>query len=269
MERPRTRAAMKLLWCSALACAPACLAVPSMQMKGRPLILLGSFHKTGTHLMRSVITSYNQRCDPARCSGGKMLALYSRHMDKELDSDALTTYVEDGKGACIVFVRHPMEVIVSGVRYHLGSHEPWLHVSDNFRATGLPGLEANTTYQKALNQLSPRDRITFEMRGRAVRTINGMLAVARRWLVTGRCVRQQMEDFYSYASLQRAVDKWVRAQPQFNRAILLQAMRAANDVHPNPTAGVRALTYHKTMDARHIAEFNRTWPDALSLLGYD
>ena len=72
------------------------------------MVIIGSYHKTGSALFRNIWDNYSKDKEIKFCNN------FFRKSEDEI------------KGTkCVVIIRHPMEIIMSGVRYHQTTGEKW------------------------------------------------------------------------------------------------------------------------------------------------
>jgi len=96
----------------------------------------------------------------------------------------------------IHFIRHPYEIICSGVKYHKICTEAWC--INNNKNTDADGINYNfngLTYQKKLQSLNTEDSVNFEMEGRSYNTILDMYNC--KFNDYNFCLNVKMEDIYT------------------------------------------------------------------------
>lgn len=145
---------------------------PAGLAEGRPRMLVGTFHKTGTMLMRGIFMRV------ARRFGYRVLIPAMRgHMDAwDLCLDAHSGFRPEemtGDFRGIVVIRDPRDVIISGALYHTRldetSTDRWVHVP-------MPAY-GGMSYQQRLRSLpSDEARFLFEMDNMGRQTLGRMAA---------------------------------------------------------------------------------------------
>ncbi|MEO0479901.1 MAG: hypothetical protein AAF196_10505 [Planctomycetota bacterium] len=121
---------------------------------------LGTFHKTGTTLMRKIVEPF------AKKNGLKFWIMHEQETEPQswelcfhYHSKFLymPEFMDDSQPRrYVVTIRDPRDVVVSCTKYHLDSEEEWLHVPDD-RFGG-------KTYQQHLNSLeTTAERQVFEL----------------------------------------------------------------------------------------------------------
>ena len=142
---------------------------PWQRKKSRDILLIGTYHKTGTVWMQRVFLNlakiletefYGSHLgtDQIEPKAGFYLDDHSRFPQSLLDSDH----------SGFRMIRDPRDVVISGAHYHLKSHESWLH-SPRDDMNGM-------SYQQAINACeTPVAQYLFEMRNVAFHTCQQML----------------------------------------------------------------------------------------------
>lgn len=155
------------------------------------IIFVGTFHKTGTVLMMRLFKEYCQRNpqntkfinisdkkitvkDLKKWSSDKrQIIVFHHHFDQLVhQSPQLITgsRADSLNYRGIIILRHPYEVIMSGMRYHQITNEKWCHQPRSDLSL------QNRSYQENLKSLkSEEEKITFEMKNCGHQAINGML----------------------------------------------------------------------------------------------
>ena len=115
------------------------------------MIIIGSYHKTGSALFSKIWHDYfNQKTKDC--------------MDYNHFDCVTNDMIKNTK--CVVIIRHPYEIIMSGVRYHQITSEKWC----NKKKKDLNYL----SYKQNIQNLNFDDKIIFEMENCAYRTINAI-----------------------------------------------------------------------------------------------
>lgn len=143
---------------------------PWQRKKSRDILLIGTYHKTGTVWMQRVFLNLAKvletdfhgshlGTDPIAPKPGFYLDDHSQFPQSLLEADH----------AGFRMIRDPRDVVISGAHYHVKSHESWLHT---------PRDDKNgMTYQQAINACeTPVEQYLFEMENVAFHTCKQMLA---------------------------------------------------------------------------------------------
>ena len=143
-------------------------------------MIFGTFHKTGTYILSETLRVYNLLGSK---SGSEPIKYRFFDSIDDAGSD-----LEKNNSTCLI--RHPFEVIMSGMRYHQKCvEEQWL-VEDILECGN--GKE---TYQEKINSLNGLDgKILFEMIHCGQDTVSRMLKVAENY---PQCLTVKLEDFVS------------------------------------------------------------------------
>lgn len=140
------------------------------QIKVKPF-LVGTFHKTGTVLLLSILRDLGKRHGVAvwNCSRDQHPPLSWDVMFSE-KSEFKHLGVDPAAYPTLIVIRDPRDVIISSAYYHMKSAETWLHEPEE-KFNG-------RTYQEEINRLSDmRERFLFEMDHSAGATIRSMVAL--------------------------------------------------------------------------------------------
>jgi len=121
-------------------------------------IIVCTNHKTGTQLFKQIFKKY--------CSNESMK--FGRYPSTHLNLCLFLNHSNFFQKPTIKYkgihiYRHPYEIIMSGVRYHQITNEKWCAKKK------LPGKKC--TYKQHIRKLSIDDKISFEMKNAAKRTI--------------------------------------------------------------------------------------------------
>lgn len=143
---------------------------PWQRKKSVEILLIGTYHKTGTVWMQRVFNNL-----------AKTLGTNFRDSDfgPELTNPVPGYYLQDhsqfpqslfkANHSGFRMIRDPRDVVISGTHYHLKSHESWLHEP----RADMDGM----SYQQALNACAtPVDQYLFEMKNVAYQTCQQMVA---------------------------------------------------------------------------------------------
>jgi hypothetical protein len=124
-------------------------------------LYVGSYHKTGTRLFKSVWQNYKESLSTVKSdiSTSDINYSFSNHFNRVSDEN-----IKNNK--CVVIIRHPMEIIMSGVRYHQVTREKWCKKKEK--------KWNNLSYKEKLKTLNDSEKINFEMRNIAKETINSI-----------------------------------------------------------------------------------------------
>lgn len=227
------------------------------------MIVVATHHKTGTVLMNEI---FGQVC---RIKGWKFF--YGRQEDLPEDADL---FFQDHsridpealpagfKG--IHVIRHPMEVVVSGYRYHHKTCETWCSGIERVRF-------GEMTHQGYLKTLSQSEGITFEMVETGYRTINEMYDwdyEDDRFLnlhleAFAECYEDTLRQAFAFLGFEEdAIRMFLAAAKAYNK-------RGSNHAHiTNKTEVLH--TYEDYFEPYHYTLFQLLFPDDLfERLGYE
>jgi hypothetical protein len=143
------------------------------------MIFVGAHHKTGSSLFRKIFS------DVARKLGLSYFCGSQADLPPETDIWCNEYSLIDARALLVVrgvhVIRHPLEVIASGYRWHLICQEKWCVTADTKVPPGdLSYNFEGQSYQEKLRTLSEPEGISFEMKGRSLHSIKAMYAWAHR-----------------------------------------------------------------------------------------
>ena len=172
------------------------------------------------------------------------------------------------KTKCVVIIRHPYEIIMSGVRYHettsAVAEQKWL----DSKRSDLNGL----SYRQHLQNLSMDEKITFEMENKARRTINCIYNDIKNRNFNSNVLLIKLEDLYDKQNIP-GICKNIEAHckpsvsTQCNR--LIKCFWKTLAIPFQRTNKDNCYTFRKNFKKHHIRRFNELFPsDTLDVLGY-
>ena len=213
------------------------------------MFISGGYHKTGSVLFEEILKQCNQLHE------NKLKYKFSNHFDRIPDK-----VVQNNKG--IVIIRHPYEIICSGMRYHQITNEKWVHVHRP---------KWNTTYQKHLKSLNKEDKLIFEMNECAKDTIDAIYNDMKNRNAGNNILFIKIEDLYNTNNLPNICRRITTHlnNSNINHEKLLKAFRQKLKVNFHRTQKSNEYTFSKLFNETHYAEFNKLFPeDVLQVFGY-
>jgi hypothetical protein len=143
------------------------------------MIFVGAHHKTGSSLFRKIFSDVGRKLGLSYFCG--------RQADLPPKTDIWCNEYSliDTRRLPVIrgvhVIRHPLEVIASGYRWHLICQEKWCVTAGTKVPPGNLSFNFDgMSYQQKLRTLSESDGILFEMKGRSLHTIKAMYAWAHR-----------------------------------------------------------------------------------------
>jgi hypothetical protein len=233
-------------------------------------IQFGAYHKTGSQLLNKILKTLNINIFSVwrNC--------FNHTPDKILHNNK-----------CIVFIRHPYEIICSAVRYHCKTSESWVHFNYIFKEmiyccnknNNMPGTSNKTwrfspkdkiTYQNKIKSLSNDDKILFEMNNCAFWTINAIYNDIKNRNFNNNIYVMRLEDITDINKLPKICQE---IEHHINGAIsykvLYDAFSANIKNKINSTKKTNDLSYLKMFKKEHYDEFDRIFPkDLFEVMGY-
>lgn len=232
-----------------------------------PKRYLGTYHKTGTALFRSIlkkaathraIATWLMNSEPEPAHWDIAFDPHTKSMIADFDHNPETS-------RHVVCIRDPRDIVVSAAYYHCRSDEEWLHKP----VEAFGGL----TYQQKINSLPDmQDRFRFEMEHSAKWQINQMLRLpfgADSLLVTRLetlVVDHDLWEFHKIFSFLRFGPEVVPGLLRFAYESSLFSGKIKSSMHARNGAAAQ----YKTEFAPETMELYRSlFPDAAARLAYD
>lgn len=213
-------------------------------MKPNTFVFAG-YHKTGSGVLCRTVKKYNNRTN-------------SKHITSNHFNYISNNTIRNTK--CVVIVRHPYEIIMSGSRYHMKTEEPWCCKQI---------YQDDRTYQDILQSLDPSERILFEMRNCAFRTIMDIYNDMKNRNYNDNVLFIKLEELQNdfngtitklYNHCNSAININLFTNLFNNTSIQLDYHKTTNDF---------AHTYPKHFEQVHYDEINKLFPeDLLQVMGY-
>lgn len=229
--------------------------------------LVGTFHKTGTTLVSRILGEFatharigfwNMGLGPAPREGWQIgFDWWTDFRDHGIDPSRYPT---------VVLIRDPRDVIVSSMKFHRRSSEPWLHV----RHEELGGR----TYQEAsLACASDEERFHFELAHQAGETIRDMLE-AKRDPAHRDTLFLPIEDLMSDPSMggYRRMFDHLGLNPAYVPLALSLAFRNSvfnpAFVRPRHITSGQSGVWQRSLPGSVLEALDETFPNAAEELGY-
>lgn len=213
-------------------------------------MIFGTFHKTGTYIFKETLRVY-------KLIAGERSVPFEYSFYDDMHHAPVEEMLKNNS---VCMIRHPLEVIMSGMRYHQTSDEPWL--------TELGG-GWTVSYQENLNALeSTDDKIIFETINCGANTIKAMFRVSKSY---NKCLMLKIEDFVSHS--QNDVLQRMAHHANLNHEILSEAVTRVlgwDDFGHMTHGNACDHTYREAFKSFHYTVANSLFPLELILsrLGY-
>ena len=213
------------------------------------MIIFGSYHKTGTALFHNIWKEYfkNQPND----------YLFSEHFDRVPDDE-----IKSNK--CVVIIRNPYEVIMSGTRYHQITSEKWVHVKNkNY---------GNMPYQEKINSLDDDGKILFEMNNCGKWNIDAMYNDIKNRNFHGNVLFIKLEELYERENIPVICEDIINhiKGENLNYKKLISCFENNLSRSFHRTNDKNEYTYPGYFKEMHYQEFIKLFPeDTLKILMYE
>lgn len=211
-------------------------------------IIIGSYHKTGSVLWSSIWSAY--------LKPRNIIYIDNNHFNKVSQADIF-------KNKCLVIIRNPYEIIMSGVRYHQKTSESWCRV---------PKLKYNNmSYQEYIQKLNADEKIIFEMSNTAHSTIMSIYKDIKFRNTANNVLFIKLEDLYNEQKIPQICTKiknhLLPIHIQNSELISIMKMKLNHDYHR--TNKSNKYTYHSSFKSQHKKKFDQLFPkDIFKVFGY-
>ena len=214
------------------------------------MLIIGSYHKTGSLLWTNIWRDYFQ--------GNMKNVKDFNHFD--IVSDDVIK-----KTKCLVLIRHPKEIIMSGVRYHQITDEKWCVEKHPDKYGGL-------SYREYIQSLTEDDKITFEMENYGGNTINSIYNDMKTRNYRNNVMFIRIEDLYNKKNIPSICQKIKR---HCHPSVDINAKKLTNSFIKmlaksfHRTHKTNTHTYSEHFKDTHINRFADLFPsDLLDVMGY-
>lgn len=202
---------------------------------------VGSYHKTGTTLFKEIFFAY--------CLKKGFQIIFFENFHKISDMDLF-------KNKGLAIIRHPYEIVVSGLRYHLQGKEKWVYKAN----------QGKTSYFEELKSLQDfEQQVNFETQIVACKTINAIYKDIKNKKNT---LFIKLEEFWDVESRKHVAKKICDHLDLdidiFMPIVLKKSKEKHNSTNPN-----FCHTWPKLLTHKNLEFINRLIPkDTLEVLGY-
>jgi hypothetical protein len=218
------------------------------------MIIIGSWHKTGTVLL-STIFEILHKLENKQFTY-KTYINFSQCTDEEIKHNK-----------CIVVIRHPYEIICSGVRYHEHSKEKWLHEKQT--------CYNNKSYQEMIQSLDTDNKILFEMKQCARNNIFNIYNDMKNRNNNNNILFVPLEDLTDPAKMAEICDKIIRHISSetyvFTYDNIMRAIQTSMHLNKDHRTNTdNTITYRNYFKDEHYIEFKKIFPeDLFTTIGYN
>jgi len=228
------------------------------------VIYVGGFHKTGLNVMKFLFEKYQISF------GNELFEAKIKEKWNNLSIRKLAAHKS------VVCIRNPYEVIVSGMRYHQITMEPWCK-----RVT--PELN-NKSYKEVIKNLpNIEEKIKFEMNHKSRKTILNMyefVKSAKQFIITSKDDQSyninnnilfiKLEDFWVEKTRDNIVDKTCNHLNFLNKHKFKKVIEHVGTRKHNATHNQFSYTYKELFTEDLYEEFDKLFPaDILEVLDYE
>ena len=212
------------------------------------MIIIGSYHKTGSLLFSHIW----------KCYFNKKKSDYKDYNNFFGVSDDM---IKNTK--CVVLIRNPYEIIMSGVRYHQITNEKWCQKKKN----DLNGL----SYKQHIQNLNFDDKIIFEMENKANQTIKAIYNDMKNRNFNN-ILFIKLEDLYEKKNIPiicKKITEHCKISANIDSDKLTESFLKILNKSFHRTNENNSYTFNEYFKEYHINHFNKLFPkDTLKILGY-
>jgi len=213
------------------------------------MIIIGSYHKTGSVLFSDIWHNYfNQKTKD--------------YMDYNHFDCTTNDMIKNTK--CVVIIRHPYEIIMSGVRYHQITSEKWC----NKKRKDLNDL----SYKQNIQNLNFDDKIIFEMENCAYETINAIYNDMKNRNFNNNILFIKLENLYEKKNIPiicKKIKEHCKSSVNIDSDKLTNSFLKTLNKSFHRTNKNNSYTFNEYFKEHHINHFKKLFPkDTLKILGY-
>ena len=163
-----------------------------------------------------------------------------------------------------LFLEHPYEIIMSGIRYHQITDEDWCNKKDN--------KLNNLSYKEHIKNLNFDDKIIFEMENCGRRTINAIYNDMKNRNFNNNVLFIKLEDLYEKKNIPiicKKIKKHCESSINIDSDKLTDSFLKNLNKSFHRTNKNNSYTFNEYFKEHHINHFNELFPkDTLKILGY-
>jgi len=227
------------------------------------MIIIGSYHKTGTLLFLNIWKEY--------FNTGTLLfyniwkEYFNLDTTKYTFNDHFNEVSNDDikKFKCIVIIRNPYEIIMSGTRYHQITKEKCFHFKQE--------KYNNKTYQEHILSLNHDDKILFEMNNVGKSTIDCIYNDIKYRNFNNNVLFIKLEDLYDNENISKVCEKiGSHADIYINIELLIRCFKSNLSKNFHRTNTNNQYTYTENFKEIHYSQFTNLFPkDLMKILMYE
>ncbi len=228
--------------------------------------IISTYHKTGTILLYNIIKKYTNANKPKDIWKPTQTSTVENisHLEYAFFDDFNKMNDDLKKNVCVVVIRNPYEIIVSGARYHENCKEKWTH-------TPQPA-KGNLSLSQILKNSNEEDKIRVEMNDVGFRTVDKIYRDMKKYSNSKNILFLKLEDIWNYDNLSSICKK---INQHFGNSMDEdKLLKCFLEVLDNETEHRRhkknEYSYHKQFTPKLIQEFHKLFqPDLFEVLGYE
>jgi len=163
---------------------------------------------------------------------------------------------------CIVIIRHPYEIIMSGVRYHQITNEEWCNIKNKEKYNGL-------SYKEMIKNLDDDDKIKFEMENCGYDTINAIYNDIKFRNFNNNVLFIKLEDLYNkkIPMICQKIYLHCNSNININRLKICFLKKLHENFHR--TNKRNSFTFNKNFKIKHFSNFKKLFPsDTIEVFSY-
>lgn len=227
--------------------------------------IISTYHKTGTILFFNIIKKYTNADKPKDIWKPKNLTLEDiNHLEYVFFDDFNKMNDDLKKNLCVVVIRNPYEIIVSGARYHENCKEEWTH--------NPLSLRDNLSYSQILKNSNKENKIRWEMNNVGFSTVDGIYRDMKKYSNSENILFLKLEDIWNRDNVPNICKK---INQHFGNCMDEdKLLKCFFEVLNNETEHRRfkknEYSYHEQFTPKLVQEFHELFqPDLFEVLGYE
>jgi len=208
------------------------------------MFILGSYHRTGTKFIKAVFNELKE-----------LKYKFIDHFDRILDDE-----IKNNK--CLVIIRHPYEIIMSGVRAHQLDNQKWLLESqERFNYN---------SYREMMISKTLDNKIIFELENEGGLTLKSIYNDIKNRNFNNNILFIKLENFYTSNNLDEISKKIIsHLNLKIENEKLVYAFKKHINKKYNMTNKSNSYTFEDNFKRNHYKLCSKILPpDILEVIGY-
>jgi len=222
------------------------------------MFIVGSYHKTGTELFNNIWETYKKLLNKTNGNNNEKVYSFYEHFNDVSDEQ-----IKSHK--CLVIIRNPYEIIMSGVRYHQMTHEEWCCKPEQ--------KWNNLSYKEYISSLPDNEKIIFEMKNCGQHTLKHIYNDMKNRNYNNQVYFIKLEHLYDIDNVPiicKKIGEHLGEGENINLDFLIEAFETNLSKSFHRTNNSNNYTYPDGFKEQDYMEFNKLFPnDIVTIMGYE